>query len=537
MYQIMIVDDETIVREGIKDSIEWNKHGFELMGDYVNGREALDAIELYQPDLVLSDICMPIMDGLELTKEIQTRYPYIKVIILTGYDDFNYAQQALRLKASDFIIKPITAMELRGLLDKLKLKLDEERKEREDISRLQTQLNESFPLLKERFLERMVTSGLSAVKLKERFQYFQLPWISPGHLVMVLDIDDFGEGKQPASEHDAELFSFAGYNIVKEIISREQGLVFRVREERMVVILSGLSEELLYELAYRLAGEIMHYIDKYLKFTVTVGVGSVCNALEELPLSFSSAVSAIDYRFLLGKNRVISIIEIEGKRTIIPIQNIDWNRKLNSMIKTGTTEDVNNLISKLIISLKTSLMPIEACYLQIQKIVVSLLNTVQELGMNEWTIFADDQNPLTDIYRFKTLDEIEIWLNDLCEKAIVNVSEKRNDLTKMQVLRAIDYIHEHYSEEKVTLQELCRHVLMSISYFSRVFKQHTGETFVEYLTRVRVEKAKVMLLHTSLRTYEIADQVGYNDPNYFSILFKKHTGMTPTDYRESIMKG
>lgn len=529
MYKIMIVDDEAIVRQGIKSSIQWNEHGFELIGDYVNGRDALEAIEIQKPDLVLSDIYMPFMDGLELTRQIQIHYPYIKVIILTGYDNFDYVQQALRLKAFDFIIKPITANELRILLDKVKSVMDEEKEQHEDMSRLQIQLNQSLPLLKERFLENAVTSRIKTEDLKERFQYFQLPWISPDYLVMVIDIDDFGERNDHESEHSIELLRFASYNITKEIVNKENGIAFRTREELTVVILSGQLEFQLYSLACQLAEEIRYYIDKYLKFTVSVGIGRSYSTLDDISSSYKSALSALEYRFLLGKNQVISIIDMEGKSVTTPDMNMEWSRRLSSIIKTGTSQQVHQLIEQLITSLKSSSIPIEACYLQIQKMIVSLLNTVQELGVNEWTVFASQ--PLTAIFHFKTLDEIEIWLKELCNMAIISVSEQRTDMTKMQILRAIDYLKEHYPNEKVSLQEISRHVLMSSSYFSLVFKQYTGETFVEYITRLRIEKAKELLQHTTLKSYEISAKVGYNDPNYFSILFKKHTGSTPMEYR------
>jgi two-component system response regulator YesN len=529
MYKIMIVDDEAVVRQGIKSSIQWNEHGFELIGDYVNGRDALEAIELHKPDLVLSDIYMPFMDGLELTRQIQIHYPYIKVIILTGYDNFDYVQQALRLKAYDFIVKPITAKELRDLLDKVKIDMDEENSRYEDISRLQNQLNQSLPLLKERFLEYVVTSRVKADDLEERFQYFKIPWISPDYLVMVIDIDDFGARNDNASEHNMELLRFASYNITNEIVNQQSGLAFRTREETTVVILSGHLEARLYTLAYQLAEEIRYYIEKYLKLTVTVGIGRSYSALDELPLSYKSALSALEYRFLLGKNKVISIMDMEGKPVTTPDMNMEWSQRLSSLIKTGTPQEVDRLIVQLITSLKSSNIPIEACYLQIQKLIVCLLNTVQELGVNEWTVFASQ--PLTAIYHFKTLDEIEIWLKELCSLAMISVSEQRADMTQMQILRAIDYLKENYPNDKVSLQEISRHVLMSTSYFSLVFKQYTGETFVEYLTRLRIEKAKELLQHTTLKSYEISAKVGYNDPNYFSILFKKHTGSTPMEYR------
>ncbi|MBW7457206.1 response regulator, partial [Paenibacillus sepulcri] len=186
MYKVILVDDEAVVRHGLKHTIDWARHGFELIGDYPNGREAWEAVEEHKPDLIISDICMPFMDGLELAGAVASTYPYIKMIILTGFDEFQYAQQAIRLKVSDFVLKPITAQEIRDLLDKARNEMDDERKRLEDLGRLQAQLTQSLPLLKERFLERLVISGLEETEIAERFAYFGLPPMPPLYLVMVV---------------------------------------------------------------------------------------------------------------------------------------------------------------------------------------------------------------------------------------------------------------------------------------------------------------------------------------------------------------
>jgi two-component system response regulator YesN len=537
VYKAIIVDDEPLVRSGLRNTINWQEHGFELVGDYTNGVEALEAVELHKPDLVLSDIYMPFMNGLELSGRISAQYPYIKVIILTGYDEFEYAQQALRLKVHDFILKPITARETQELLDKVKREMDEETKRREDIGRLHNQLTQSLPLLKERFLERLVVTGIGAQSLDERFAYFGLPRLSPRYLVMVLDIDDFGEPKSGSNEGDRELLRFAVYNILEEIVQRENGHLFRTREERMAVIVSGQTEDdPLYEKAFRIAEVARHHTERFLKFTVTVGVGRSCVSPEQLPASYKSALSALEYRFLLGKNRVLSILDLEG-HVSAGEYHVDWDRKLASTLKTGSEQDAVTLIELIVKDLKSSLLPLDACLLQIQKIVFALLNTLQELGLTESGAAGGQQILFTGMFRFKTLDEVESWLKTVVHNAISAIADNRNHLTHMQIVKAMAFIEEHYADEGISLQELCRHVLMSTSNFSLVFKQHTGATFVEYLTRVRIEKAKELLQFSSLKFYEIATRVGYGDPNYFSILFKKQTGLTPSEYKDKLTKG
>ncbi|MBB3108322.1 two-component system response regulator YesN [Paenibacillus phyllosphaerae] len=534
MYKVILVDDEAVVRDGLKNTIQWQEHGFELIGDYANGREALEAVELHKPDLIISDISMPFMDGLELTAAVGASYPYIKIIILTGFDEFDYAQQAIRLKVSDFIVKPITAAEIRQLLNKVRAEMDEESKRREDLSRLQSQLKQSLPLLKERFLERLVINGLGKSEVAERFAYFGLPPLTPMIVALVIDIDDFGERETfDFDAFDEEMLRFAAYDIVSEVCMNEDVLVFRTREERMVALVHRIPEEsALYEKAFRVAEQIRHEIERYLKFTITIGIGRASMSVERLPHSYKSALSALDYRFLLGKNRVLSILDLEGKPSTLPPIASDWDRKLASAVKTGSVSEAQRLIELMVAELKAAMVPIESCVLHMQRIVLTLINTIQDLSAHEQSVPFDPQLMLTDVYRFKTVDEIEQWLKQAVQTVMNVIEGSRSHFTGMQIRRAIEYIETNYANEKMSLQELCRHVLMSTSYFSLVFKQHTGETFVEFLTRVRVEKAKELLAHTSLKFYEIADKVGYGDPNYFSILFKKHAGMTPREFRE-----
>lgn len=529
-YKILLVDDEAGVREGIRERIEWNEYGFDCIGDFENGMEALEAAETLEPDVVLTDINMPFMDGLVLTRNLAERLPKTKVIILTGFDDFEYAQQAVKLRVKDFILKPVTAQELIDVLQKVRAELDEEKERRENLDRLQRQLYESMPLLKERFLERMVSTLVSQNEMKERMAYFGLALPGPEYVVFAADVDHFGQSSPDA---DRVLLRFAIFNIAQEILFREEAsTVFRSREEKVVCILSGGPEDRLYDKAHTLAEEIRQSVETYLRFTVTVGIGRPAPGMDSIRQSYGSAISALDYRFLLGTNRVISIMDLEGRRSVTAETTDDWEKELIVGIKTGTYAEVNRAIESIIRHLKTAVPSIEQCYIRIQKLVVSLLNALEKLGSSDEELFGREAvNPLTEIYRFKTLDEIEIWMKDTCGRAIRILVEKRNDLAKLQMVKAETYIKERYWDENLSLKAVCDFIHMSNSYFSAVFKAHTGKTFVEYLTAHRVEKAKELIKFSDLKNYEIAAKVGCADPHYFSVLFKKTTGDTPTEYR------
>lgn len=272
----------------------------------------------------------------------------------------------------------------------------------------------------------------------------------------------------------------------------------------------------------------------FLKFTVSIGVGDVCTGLNNIHFSHKRAASALDYRFLLGKNRVISINDIEGNaHARVPYDKV-WERKLVSGIKAGTLQETELIIGQMMQNFKQSYLPLDRCYIHIQQVMISIMDVLDELGIRDDSINRLDSNPLTEIYHLKTLDEVEGWLAAHCQRVSQIISEKRDHFVRVQMLKAEAYIQAHYADEQLTLDAVCKHLTMSKSYFSLLFKNYTSETLISYLTKYRIEKAKEMLRHSDLKSYEIADRVGYVDPQYFSLIFKKTTGMTTTEYRNKI---
>lgn len=530
MYDILIVDDEAVVREMILELIDWNSHGFNCVGHCENGMEALEAAIRHRPDVVLTDISMPFMDGLEMARRLAEEHPRCRIVFLTGYDDFEYARQAVKLGADDYIMKPITAAELRALLDRLRTKLDEERSRLEDMDRLRRQLNESFPLLRERFLERLVITGMRSGEAEERLAYFGIGLDGPDYIVLAVDPDRFRERD---GAEDRELLRFAVFNIVQELAGKQaRSAVFRSREERVLAVLSGFPSDELEERAQQLAERVRDAAETYLNITVTVGIGRSVGALHELRRSYLDAVTALEYRLLLGDNRVISITDMEGRESARFFDTAKWERKLVSGIRTGNGEEADEAITETFAHLRTAFPTVERCYIQIQKLIIALIQTVAELGGDETELFGRGTNPFADVYARKTLDEIEEWLKAACRRAIAAVAAARTDFCRLQMLNAETYIRERYGDPELSLKAICQHLHMSTSYFSAEFKRHTGKTFIEYVTAERIAKAKELLKFSDLKTYEIAARVGYKDPHYFSMIFKKTTGETPKEHRQ-----
>lgn len=532
MYKVLIADDEANVREGIRDNINWSELGFEFVGDFENGSDALDAVERLHPDVVFTDICMPFVDGLELARDILEKFPLTKIIILTGYDEFEYAQQAVKLKAYDYLLKPVTASELRKILHKIKSDLDDEIHKREDISRLKMQLKESLPVLRERFLNRMLLGHLQEDSLKDKLNYLNICLKGSNYIVAAIDVDDYSDLRRSHPGTEEELLLLAIYNVCDEIVTKYNGgIVFQNNNEDTIAILQSDNVEPMGEKAVNICEEIRQTIEKYLRFTVTIGLGTVCSSLKDIGISYKNSVKALDYRFLLGKNRVISICDITENLNAPCSYNREWEVKLASKVKIGTEQEIDGIISNLIQSLKVSFVSIKQCYIYIQHAIISIVDALNDFGDSNIQIFGNEYSPLTEIYTLKTLEEVEIYLREFCKKASCFFSNKRNNFIRIQAAKAEEYIKENYMDENISMKDICKHILMSPSYFSMIFKNITGETFIEYLTRIRIEKAMELLKGTDLKSYEIAHRVGYGDPHYFSLIFKKVTGMSPTEYR------
>lgn len=533
MYKILIVDDEAVVREGIKNLIHWSEFGFELIGGCKNGKEAIEVIQKSVPDVVITDICMPIMDGMALTKYIADFYPSVKVMLLTGFDEFEYAQQAIKLKVVDFIVKPITAAEFKSILGKVKLDLDREIDNVNSLNKLKRQLDENFEILKLRFVNQWVSNHLTAIEIYEKLTYFNINLKQPCWSLLIIDVDDTRNMKKEHPHTDLELLYLALFNFCEETLNKwTQGIVFQNDVKEIIILINEVSRETMHQKAMDIAQEIKELAEEYLKFTVSIGMSTPCENIEAIPAIYEEAHAALDYRFLLGNNQVIYIRDVEDLQHKSNVYAVGWMDYLVSDIKTGSIKHIDEILEDSFKRLEESFVSIEQCYLYIQQVLFFILHALGDIKSILTEIEEEEQVILKAVYQFKTMIELKGWLKELCKRISLNITSKKLDQFTIHALKAEDYIRENY-QRNLTLTSVCQDLCLSRSYFSMIMKQHTGMTFIEYLTNLRIEKAKELLKSTHLKTYEIADEVGYEDAHYFSLIFKKGTGTSPTEYRKS----
>ncbi|MDR2363745.1 MAG: response regulator [Spirochaetaceae bacterium] len=530
-YSFVLVDDEPEIREGIRDAIPWEDLGFSFAGACANGFEALELAERIRPDVVMTDINMPFMDGLTLADRLLLALPDTKVLIISGYDDFEYARKALRLQVYDYIIKPITPGEFKTALTKLKQTMDAERENRRDLEHIKKQLAETIPLLRERFLAHLIEGKLDRNSILERLAYFDLPLPPEGAAYQCLVLDFVRRRKG----EDFHIDLITGRNILEGFIgSLGQGIVFQDGGDRLVILIWGENRAVVYREGLKAAELLWHKLQS-LRFTdIAIGVGEAAESLESLETSYHTAAEALAWGMLREKIGLTAYREVMGKTEPTGGRaGPGWGREIVSALKIGAGEEVRRHIGAMVDYFRKTPLTIDDYHIKLRLVLAALLQGMEDMEIPQREIFPPSSDPFADIKRLKSLDEVRDWFFLLADTIGSYTSTRQENFALVKVREALDYLEVHYDDPALSLQGLCKKLDISTSYFSAVLKKHHDKTFVEELTAIRIRKAMELLRTTDLMTYEIAEKVGYRDAHYFSLSFRKSTGLTATEYRNA----
>ncbi len=536
MYKLIVVDDKADILDGITKLGHWAQMHINVVGKAYNGKDAFDLVQEHQPDVVITDIRMPVMDGLELTSLIKQHYPLTKVIILSGYDDFSYAQQAVKLGAEEYLLKPARIDRIEEAVLRAYEKLEIEKKIREDSILMQQKLIKSLPLLKDDYFIYLVSMPVEhdINEVIDRFRFLEIGLDIKNFAVLLIELDHYRELFEHNNIKEVELYKFAVANMAQELMgSCFKCETFRVDDNRIVILINYRTDLSLNENKTGItdtAESICKSIEKYLDITVTIGIGGLYEDLKDIYYSFLEAREAIAYKIVLGHNRVICAQDIRINHHQSFHYPIQLENEILSYIKIGALKQIPAQLDKFIESL-IGQKDISPSYIKkILRNFVGLISRMTlELPENTEMNRIRDNDFIVEFEKYKTVDEIRNWLYEiLCEIAQTVGNMKKSQLEK-DIDKAKLYIHQHFHED-ISLQTVSEYVCLSPTYFSAVFKELVGETFIEYLIKARVEKAKELLATGQYKIYEIANKVGYEDRRYFSEVFKKHTGLNPAEY-------
>ena len=533
LYSIILVDDEEEVRKSIIKKIEWQAAGFRVVGDAENGEDAMEKIEILEPDVVLTDIRMPYMDGLALAEKVRQRYPSMKVVIFSGYDDFEYAQRAIKLNVTEYILKPVNVEELTSILKRIKGNLDQEIEEKRNLSRLRENYRKSLPIIREQFFNDLVHKNLPEELVEQKLREYGVPVMGARKWIIVAIDVEKGEVRETLSLHnEEELIPISVMQIVREKLEGycRFALFQSVSEAEMVVIVA-LDEDNSTTGLIDVLGDICKETKRILEVPVSMGIGKSFRELTGFREAYQSSIDALGYKAIAGRGTTIYINDMEpvgvGKLEFDSVTEAD----LISAIKFGPDEKIEAAVSRIIEKMESAKVHYRQQQVYMFGVLNSVLQMMQQYDLALEDIMGGELKGMEIFDRIKKKEEFGQWLFKIAGKMNQFINQERDFTTRQVIQEAKQYIMDHYQNPDLSVEMICRHLHMSPAYFSTMFKKETGQAYIAYLTDIRLNKAVELLNKTDDKTYVVAAKVGYQEQNYFSYVFKKKFGVSPTKFR------
>lgn len=540
MFKVMIIDDEPIIRKGIRNILNWKQLECEVCAEASDGEEGKMLIKKYRPDILITDIRMPGIDGLKMINEIKNLIPDCKIIVLTGYRDFDYAQEALKLGVFDFVLKPTKIEDLTAIIQRAVTELKRLKNRAEEFNKLKKLFEQNVPVLREKFLyDLMYEEYPNREEILSRAELLGVDINEFCLLVAEIDTDENGK----LSQYDRNLYQFGIINTFMDVFSDSFSIIsIPLKDKGVAFILQGVNN---ISESSGLINDKCNYLQELLincfGFTVTIAVSTEGFGIMQLPEKYRECVEALEHKFYIGNNTVIFHNDLNGFFRYEDYSGLEkYQRLLLEGIKTGNESTVIKRIEE-IYEYINSLENVDMNYLKnfywgiityINNIRLSVARASNDKKVESINIISL-HNMINEL---NSISDLNNFLKDVSLSITAKINNYNNKSIKLVMRKAVDYIQEHYSEQ-ITLNDVAEHVYVSTSYLSRMFKKELGKNFVDYLNGLRIEKAKELLVDPRYKTYEVAEIVGIPDAHYFSRLFKKYEGLSPTEYRDSFQNG
>lgn len=544
MLKIFLAEDEAVVRETIKRMIPWEELGFELVGEAADGEMALPLLLRQQPDLLITDIKMPFMDGLTLARLAKKEIPGLKVVILSGYDDFNYAKQAIGIGVEDYLLKPITKNALIERLSEIRSRYEHEKTQKEYYEKFQREMQAYEKNSSRDFFEALVDGSMDMMEVYKRAEKLGLDIVAEAYNVLIFTMncdEDFSGQRDEYSSWEAESLEllenfFAGHS---------SAMLFRSNIFSYGVLLKG-QRETIEENTRACVDEIRKILSRQDgRREWFLAVGQSVERLSQIQKSYHTASRAFSQRYLYDENILyydeMETMEHPGGQAETEdnayLQKVDVNALnpaiLQKFLSNGLQEETENFVKDYFYAIGQE--PMESLVFRnyvILNVRFSVISFIKGLGCdtNEMES-ADTEEVLAE--SGKNMESAIAYAKKMISQAIEIRDQNSGNKNRSILKTAVDFIDSHYMEEDISLNTVANVANVSSNHFSALFSQNMGQTFIEYLTTLRMNKAKELLRCTGMRSSEIAGEIGYKDAHYFSYLFKKTQGMTPSDYRKA----
>lgn len=523
MLKVFLVEDESIMREGLRDNIPWETYGYQFAGEASDGEMALPLIRKVRPDVLITDIKMPFMDGLELSQIVTKEFPNTKIIIISGYDDFEYARKAIDIGVEQYLLKPVTKQSLTKVLETISEKIEAQKEQTADLRKFQEEYREFEQLSIRHFFEKVFDRKLSLQEIYDESEKLSIDLKAQAFNIAFVYFQD----------DEDELYTY--------FLRFKEYIVFRWNINIYCILILGDSDNIdaLSERCKSNAERIC--INKIEQSNVEdtkwyITVGESVERLSLLPDCYATTNDIFSYRFLAPSQHIITK---EVVSHIHPSGNHDYEEPdlkqidpeiIKGFLSQGSKEEINAFATGYLASLEDALKSKLFRNYLLLNVRFSTLSYVETIGgKKEEFISSLDESILMDMSADD--EKIKKYIIQLFTSAIELREQLSTNQFKGMIKKAVSYIDENYKDEELSLNDVASICNVSPNYFSAIFSTQMNMTFVEYVTKKRMELAKKLLKTTSKHTGEIANEVGYKDQHYFSVVFKKTQGMSPREYR------
>lgn len=526
MLKIFLVEDEIIMREGIKNNINWEREGFEFIGDAGDGELAYPLIIQKKPDILITDIKMPFMDGLELSRLVKAELPDIKIIVLSGYDEFDYAKEAIDIGIAEYMLKPVTSAKLIEALHKVEKTILDERERTVAKNGADEEM---------KFFRRLVSGSKSVSLLLNEGRELGIELVASEYNLLLLQLF---AGEDVDESHNRMEHIRQGFQNLKRkhalgpkhtnIEIADQG------REEFWFLLKGTERFPLSVLEREIKTELEQLIGAEQQMEYFGILGRRVERLGDIKVCYEAANKEFAHRFLRERGGIYELAETGN--TILDMESLNVSqtdrRMLEQFLNTGLKSDVDSFIDEYLNKIgNKNIQSLLFRQYVVMDIYIITISIAQKMGCKKQelvSLYGDEQELLKV---FGSVEDTKCYVKKLLETTIELRDKAASGRYDRILKQAQEYIRENYSQFDISLNTVAASVNLSPNHFSTIFSQELGETFIEYLTRVRMERAKELLRTTSKKSTEIAYEVGYKDAHYFSNLFKKTQNCTPREYR------
>lgn len=523
--KVMIVDDEDFARKLIISSLDWPAFGLELIAEASSGLEALAILEEQTPDIIFMDIKMPYMNGLELSNFILRKYPHMKIVILTAFKDFDYAQKSIQIGVSHFLLKPVNPSELQAIVLKLKEQIADEKREWFELEHLKKLLKDNYVFLRERFLLDHLENPLQSPLSSRQLSYY-FPSGVPHYIQVTLL-----EGRSPSflelSEEERLLQDMKHLEFIKNTLGGDARMEVLADQKHHIILLSYSSEIRMAPLCEQLQRSIHQLSGAHLAF----GVGNAYDSFHQIGLSFQESLEALKFSQYMP-SQTITIYQND-----IHVQNSSWRIERSSIddvqfyIKAGLSGPLNEILPGLYLNADGALIDPDNARILSMSLLSTGINVANDIGIPLQELTEQGTDSFLPILMENTSQNLRSKTIAYLNRLTLSISSCRSNRSKSVLWDVLQYIQKEMANPGLTLNAVAENFHMNGSYLSRTFTKELGFTFSRYLNRLRMEKALQLLNTTDMKAYQIAEAVGIPDAYYFSNCFKKYTGKSIRDYK------